>query len=449
MLPLSKFLDFIKSNKLFDPAERILLAVSGGKDSVLMAALFNEAGFGFGIAHCNFDLRGEESDGDEKFAEALAKQYNIPFYTTRFDTASVASSNNISIQMAARDLRYNWFEQLRSENGYDYVSVAHHQNDVVETVLLNLVRGTGIAGLHGILPKRGKLVRPLLFLTREEIDQLIADNEIPYREDGSNISTKYARNKIRHDVVPQLKALNPLLEQTFETNAKRFKELEDFLNSQVELLRSEIFKTEQSGIITISVADLRNLHPQALLLFELFKPYNFSEAVLKDLAASFEKQSGKLFLSPTHQLLLDRAMLILETRDNKSTVETLIYNLQDEVVWPGFKFRCFEISADAIEISINSNRAFFDADLLQFPLKLRHWKKGDFFHPFGMKGKKKLSDFFTGLKIPVSQKNDIPIMENGNGDIIWVAGYRTDERYKITSLTKKVIIFEKYNIDEH
>lgn len=435
-------MSFIELNKLFNPADKVLLAVSGGKDSVLMTHLFNEAHFTFGIAHCNFKLRGDESDGDEIFTRNLAGQFNVPFFTTSFNTEVLARQYKMSVQMVARQLRYDWFEQIRAENEYDYIALAHHQNDTVETVLLNLVRGTGIAGLHGILPKRGKLIRPLLFLGREEIDTLILENKYAYREDRSNSSVKYARNKLRIEVIPKLKELNPHLEETFETNSRRFKELEDFLTFQTEQLRTKNFLVLPSGDIHIRLDDLRQLEPKSLLLYELFKTYNFSEPVLNDLMQSWDGQAGKIFESPTHSLLLDRNSLILTTLKTNETLETLIFKGEKKASWEDSNFNIQEVQTSEFKSSFTKEASFFDEEMLQFPLKLRQWKKGDYFHPFGMKGKKKLSDFFTGLKIPLTEKKHIPVLENGNGDILWVAGYRSDERYKVTEQTKKVIIFE-------
>lgn len=445
MLPLNRFLSFIELNKLFKSTDKVLLAVSGGKDSVLMTHLFNEARFTFGIAHCNFKLRGDESDGDENFTQKLAGQFKVPYFNTTFDTEGFATKHKISIQMAARQLRYDWFEQIRKEHKYDYIALAHHQSDTTETVLLNLIRGTGIAGLHGILPKREKLIRPLLFLGRDEIDALITENKFAFREDSSNSSTKYARNKLRLEVIPKLKELNPHLEETFETNSRRFKELEDFLTIQTEQLRNKTFNILPSGDIYIKLDDLKQLEPKSLLLYELFKAYNFSDAVLEDLVQSWQGQPGKVFKSATHSLLLDRNALILTAINTNDSLETLILKGEKEANWEDVNLKIQEVQATEFKISLSNASAFFDEAMLQFPLKLRHWKEGDYFYPFGMKGKKKLSDFFTGLKIPLTAKKHIPVLENGNGDILWVAGYRSDERYKVTEQTKKVIIFENLN----
>ena len=448
MLPLARFLSFIELNNLFNPEDRVLLAVSGGKDSVLMAHLFNAANFNFGIAHCNFKLRGEESDADEQFTRKLAEKLGVPFYCSTFNTEVYAKENTVSIQMAARTLRYNWFEEVSRQNGFTHIAIAHHQSDTTETVLLNLVRGTGIAGLHGIIPKRGKLVRPLLFLSGEEINQIVEANKFEYRDDSSNLSTKYARNKIRLEVIPKLKELNAQLDETFEKNSKRFKELEDFLNMQTEKIRKEIFRINRSGNFEINLLDLKQLQPAALLMYETFKPFNFSESVLEDLRRSWNGQPGKEFLSSTHSLLLDRDKVILSERSEQDLSETLILADQKAAEWGDFIFTIAEHETSGIDFSQNSDKAFFDESMLLFPMKIRPWSKGDYFYPFGMSGKKKLSDYFTSVKLSLNEKKRIPVLENGNGDIVWIAGYRTDDRYKIKSHTKKVIIFEKQKAND-
>src|ERR1700761_1181499 len=226
MLPVKNFTDFIEQNKLFGHNSKILAAVSGGMDSVLMPHLLKAAGFNFGIAHCNFQLRGDEALADQQFTKRLAAQLDVPFHTIDFDTKKYAAEKKISIQMAARELRYQWFDQISQQAGYDTIALAHHQNDAIETILLNLTRGTGIAGMHGILPRNGNLVRPLLFLRRDEIDELVKENKLGFVEDSSNASVKYARNKLRHEVIPKLKELNPSLEKTFDNNLRHFRDME-------------------------------------------------------------------------------------------------------------------------------------------------------------------------------------------------------------------------------
>ncbi|MDF3077252.1 MAG: tilS [Sphingobacteriaceae bacterium] len=442
MLPLQRFKAFISEQNLIGEGDSVLLAVSGGKDSVLLAHLFNEAQLSFGIAHCNFGLRGEESDGDEFFVQELTKRLGVRFHSTRFDTESYAAERKISIQMAARELRYSWFETIRSEFGYGAIALAHHQNDVIETVLLNLTRGTGISGLHGILPKRDKLIRPMLFLSREEVDEIVESESVAYREDSSNSSSKYARNKLRNEVIPKLKELNPQLEQTFEANSKRFLEVERFLDTEVSALREGLFRAQPDGSYRIAVEELSKLEPQDLLMYELFKPFGFIEQVLADVSSSYGKHAGRIFESATHQLLLDRGEFILSTKNGSAPDETQIDQDQQSFSWNGINFVQNHSSPERVNLGQSSPaEAILDAESLVYPLTMRQWQQGDSFFPLGMKGRKKLSDFFVGLKIPLSHKSSVPVLVNGNGEIIWLAGYRIDERYKIGPQTKKVTIF--------
>lgn len=444
MVALNRLYSFIKQHALFLPEERVLLAVSGGRDSVLMAHMFKAAGFNFGIAHCNFNLRPVDADEDENFTSDLALVLGVPFFATRFDTGEYASKNHVSIQMAARELRYQWLEEIRNDFDYHYIGLAHHQNDVIETMLLNLTRGTGISGLHGILPKKNKLIRPLLFLTREEIDEIFLQVAFSYREDSSNLSVKYARNKIRLEVIPVLKVLNPSLEQTFEANRKRFAELETLLEHRVNELKEELLKRLNENEYTIALPALKNLVPLKTLLYGLFHPFGFTESVLNNLISSWEGSPGKLFFSASHQLLLDRNRIILSRIELKRPEDLTIDKNTVLCTWNDQKFGNRIIPIREFNLSREAGIAQLDLDLLGFPLKLRSWKSGDHFHPLGMKSKKKLSDLFVEQKIPLNRKKDIGILENNNGDILWVAGLRIDDRYKITTNTKKVFIFEQY-----
>jgi tRNA(Ile)-lysidine synthase len=440
MLPVQPFVDFITQNHLFEPGTEILAAVSGGMDSVLMARLLKAAGYQFAIAHCNFRLRGAESDADEQFCCKLADELQVPFYTTRFNTREHATEQHLSIQMAARELRYEWFTQLQQQHNYSVIALAHHQNDAIETILLNLTRGTGIAGLHGILPKNGALVRPLLFLTREQIQEVILQNSIAYREDSSNASTKYARNKIRQEVVPRLKELNPNLEDTMAIKLRHFRELESFFNQQLALLRQSLFRQQPDGIY-IDIAQVKQLNPQHLLLHGLLKEYGFNETTIDDVIGSMYKHPGRVFYSTDHQLLLDRDALILTTRQTEHVPVVQLSEPDAEVQFGTYVLKTVA-GVDQIKLQKRVHFADVDQDKLVYPLTLRTWQQGDFFIPLGMEGRKKISDFFINQKLPLHVKNQVPLLVNGNGEIIWVAGYRLDNRYKVTSQTKKVIIFE-------
>ena len=345
--------------------------------------------------------------------------------------------------MAARNMRYQWFEQLRQQHNYDVVALAHHQNDTIETILLNLTRGTGIAGLHGILPVNGALVRPLLFLGRDEIANIISQNKLEYVEDSSNASSKYARNKIRHEVVPHLKALNPNLESTFENNLKHFRELEQLLNLKVAEVKDDLVLNENNELY-ISLNKIKQLKPQRLLLFKLLQPYGFNETTVDDVIASLDKHSGRVFGSATHQLVLDREQFILSPK--KEELVRVSINENDHTLhYGGYKLTLLHDDS-ALIVKDNPLAVSVDTELLVYPLTVRAWQQSDLFYPLGMKTRKKLSDFFINRKIALHQKTEIPILVNGNGDIIWIGGYQLDNRYKVSNNTKKVTIFELFKL---
>ncbi|MBC7400506.1 MAG: tRNA lysidine(34) synthetase TilS [Mucilaginibacter sp.] len=444
MLPDKKFTDFIDQNNLFELNGTLLAAVSGGMDSVLMVHLLLSSGYKFAIAHCNFQLRGAEADADQAFCKQLARQCNVPFHTINFDTQNYATANKISIQMAARNLRYQWFEQIRQQHNYTAIALAHHQNDAIETILLNLVRGTGIAGLHGILPKNGWLVRPMLFLSRQEIEKLVAGNNYPYVEDSSNASVKYARNKLRHEVVPALKKLNPGLEKTFENNLQHFRDLETMLELRLAELKEQLF-TYRDGDVLLPIDAVKALKPQRLLLFKLLQDFGFNETAIDDLVSALNKHAGRVFESGSFRLILDRDNLIIAPKNEVEQPEINITVDDHTINYGNYKLTVLHDDTPLI-VKDNPLAVSVDADKLSYPLSIRAWQQSDSFYPLGMKTKKKLSDFFIGLKIPLHQKEQVPLLINGNGEIIWVGGARLDDRYKVTKNTKKVTIFELYKV---
>ncbi|SEM77574.1 tRNA(Ile)-lysidine synthase [bacterium A37T11] len=436
-----RFKSFVAENGLFCPTDRILLAVSGGKDSVLMTHLFAQAGFNFAIAHCNFKLRGLESEKDEALVAELADTYQVPFYSKAFQTEQVASERAISTQMAARELRYAWFEEIREAGGFAYIALAHHQNDVVETVLLNLLRGTGLAGLHGILAKRDRLIRPLLFLKGNDIADAVRFFQLSYRDDMTNFSNKYARNKLRLDVIPVLKTMNPSLEETFMANSRRFEGLEKIVVKYMDELRQTMLQKVGIGVYEIELGALRALKPDLFLLFELLKPFGFTESVLADVLTALDAIPGKQFYSKTHQLFLDRGKWIIQPKDSVQWDEVLILGINEHTFWGDYSF-VFEETWSG-QFPDTADKIVLDADKVQFPVHVRSWKQGDTFRPIGMNGTKKLSDLFISLKIPVAEKQRIPVLVNANGEIIWVAPYRMDDRFKITGVTKKMFTLER------
>lgn len=442
MLPVNRFTDFIEQNNLFAAGSKVLAGVSGGMDSVMLVYLLKAAGINFAIAHCNFQLRGDESTRDQEFCHHLALQMGVPFHCILFDTLAYAAEQKVSTQMAARQLRYDWFEQLRQQNGYDVIALAHHQNDAIETILLNLTRGTGIAGMHGILPKNGLLVRPLLFLSRDEIQCIMEDNGIAYVEDSSNASAKYARNKIRLEVIPKLKELNPALEQTFENNLQRFRELEILLDDKITQLKIALFEVCDHEL-SISLAGLKQLKPQRILLYHLLEEYGFNETIISDLILALDKHPGRVFESAGYRLTVDRDKIIINKKNVQKYLPVQIPGADHLVNYGNYRLSILHDDSPLM-IKNNPMAVSVDSDLLEYPLTLRPWQQGDYFCPLGMAGRKKISDYFISQKIPLNKKHEIPLLVNGNGELIWVAGYRPDERYKVNDNTKKVTIFELY-----
>ncbi|TJZ61185.1 tRNA lysidine(34) synthetase TilS [Sphingobacterium olei] len=436
MVLLDRFKSYCFDNELFAEGDRILLAVSGGRDSMLMVTLFLKVQINIEIAHCNFGLRGQESDGDESLVRVFAQQHGIPFHVKKFDTVSYAEMHKISIQMAARDLRYGWFNDLARELDCRYIAVAQHKNDHIETVLLNLARGTGLQGLQGIKPKRDNIIRPLLFLTAAEVSSVAEELKVPFRDDSSNFSTKYARNKIRLDIIPQFESLNADFIDTMDKNIQRFQENYVLLQSFINPLRSQLFETDAGGGWKIKKEDLsRQSMP---LLYALFEPFGFSIMTLQDLlkALTSNAESGRIFESNKYQLLLDRTYVLLKKKDRLATE----LDVSEDATVINWLDKTFEILlSEHTEICPDVQVAQIDYNRLIFPLKVRSWKEGDTFYPLGMQGKKKLSDYFVDRKVSLFDKKAIPIWVNGNGEIIWISGYRLDDRYKITDNTQKVL----------
>lgn len=438
---IERFLSFKNKHQLFQDGQRILAAVSGGIDSSVMVHMLHKAGVDFAIAHCNFGLRGEESDADEIFVKKLAKKYKVPFYVQHFETLAFATTEKISIQMAARALRYEWFYKLLEQEGYDYVATAHHMNDLAETVLLNITKGTGIAGFHGILPKNNKVIRPILFMEKDDILEYTASQQLIWREDSSNSSNKYQRNLLRNEVIPKLKEINPNFENTLNQTAEKITGIEAWFLNQVQQLGQRIMQ-QDAGNIFIRFEELLT-HPQnAIILFELLKPYNFNYDQSKNIIAVLQEEAGKLFNSPTHQLVKDREHLVISSRNLENFRSAEIEQGQKEYVSEQLRLS-FELKdAAGFKIPTDPQTACLDAALLQWPLHLRKWKEGDWFVPLGMNNKKKISDFLTDEKVPLNLKAQTQVLTSG-GAIVWVVGKRIDNRYKISDETQQVLVVKK------
>ena len=434
---VEKFKKFVKKENLISPKEKTLLAVSGGVDSVVMCHLFKMAGFDFGIAHCNFKLRGTESDDDAKFVKALSEELEVPYFEVPFDTEKYATDNKLSIQEAARDIRYQWFETIRSKNGFDYIATAHHVDDSLETILYNFTKGCGIRGLHGILPKKNKIIRPLLFSNKKKILAFAATHNLKYREDISNASDKYARNAIRHHVIPALEKINPSLSKTTAENIQRLRETEEVFNFAIELLKDQVSETKH-GRLLIYVQKLLNTPARSTLLYELLRPFGYNNDQVTQMLQAIDNQSGAIFYSKTHEVLLDRFLFIVKNNVKPVQTEFLIRKSDTSVDVGEHQFSFEVINEEPDIFPTEKNTAQFDCFQLSFPLRLRRWKEGDSFYPLGMKGKrKKVSDLFNDEKISRFEKEETWILETSKGNICWVVGLRMDDRYKVSSETRQ------------
>jgi len=441
---LKQFQKHIDTDLPFLKESKLLLAISGGKDSVSLAHLLQSVGLDVSFAHCNFQLRGDASNNDEIFVQDLAGKNNKDVYLKVFETEKYAKKNGISIQMAARDLRYAWFDKLADINGFDYILTAHHQDDVLETFLLNLVRGTGLKGLTGIPEQNGRIVRPLLPFLRDEIDRYCIDNSISWREDTSNTSTKYSRNKLRHEVIPVLKSMNPSLMQSFQNTLSHLKSSDAIVKEEVKKLKKNInFFNEKSEIITFSIENWLELPNYKALFYEILSSYGFT--AWNDIFNLFTAQSGTAIFSPKHRLLKDRKMLFLTKRDTVSTVAVFqIEETSKSLILPKGKWQLETMNSSVKPLEKTKNIALIDKKMLKFPLEVRTWQKGDYFYPLGMQGKKKISKFYKDEKLSLVDKEKTYLLVS-DGEIVWVEGKRLDNRFKVTAQTKEIYKITRIN----
>jgi tRNA(Ile)-lysidine synthase len=428
----NKVQNFITERSLFNKEDKLILGISSGADSVCLMQILLALGYRFDLAHCNFNLRGNESDQDEVFVRKLAKEYQLQLHVKHFETQRYASENKISIQMAARDLRYAWFHDLLASENAKYIAIAHHTNDDAETFFINLVRGSGLKGLLGIKEKIDSIVRPLMAVSRAEIEQFLKENDISFREDSSNTSLKYLRNKIRHELMPLLGEMNPSIQQTISDEMKILEGVAQVYYAKIDKVRKEVIQNE-NGIIQLRIAALLELDPLNNYLYELLSPYGFS--TIGSIAKSLNGQSGKQFFSSTHQLVVDREYILISTLEKEDAVFKILKGDLKLETPIAINFRTVLDK----NIILDSKIAQLDFDKLQFPLTLRKWKDGDKFTPLGMQSFKKISDFFIDNKFSILDKNKQWLLCSGE-DIVWVVGHRIDDRYKLQSKTKKVYI---------
>ena len=425
---IDKHFSFLKGKKL-------LIAISGGVDSVVLTHLLHQLKFDISLAHCNFQLRSEESDKDEEFVKNLGKKLNLNTYTIRFNTNEYAANNKLSTQLAARELRYSWFEKLSNEHSFSHLLTAHHADDNLETFLINLSRGTGLEGLTGIPPINGSIVRPLLVFSREEILNYAKQNNIEWREDESNSETKYLRNKIRHQVTPILKELNASVLKNFNKTIDHLKESQQIIDDKIEEVAHEIIAKE-GDLLKINIEKLLKLPNPKPYLYQLLKPYEFKE--WNDVYNLIYAQSGKQILTKNYTLLKDRDFLLLLRTSEKSSNEEEVYTIREEnkeITAPiRLLLKRVQKKTDTDQKSI-----YVDNELLSYPLKLRRWNSGDFFYPAGMLGKKKISKYFKDKKISIINKNKIWLLCSSKNEIIWIIGKRQDRRFLPTEKTTKLL----------
>ena len=434
---------YISENIPLSGTDKILVGLSGGADSVSLLDILLQLGYDCIACHCNFQLRGNEAVRDRNFAYEMAQKLGVAFYETVFDTNKYAAEKKVSIEMACRELRYEWFEKLRCELGARWIAVAHHRDDSVETMLMNLIRGTGIVGLCGIQPVYGRVIRPLLSLYRKDIEDYLSFRQLPYVVDSTNREDNYTRNKIRLHVLPLLQSVNPALPETIVRTMDHLKEVATVYRHSIAEQKSKILmKTEEETYIKIEEL-LQQPSPKALL-FEMVREYGFLSSQVDDIWESLEAHSGKEFLSADYRLIKDRNRLILTSKKKEADVSfEITENMSGINVPVALKF-AFISNEEHYEIPRDRNIACFDAAKLKFPLIVRHWKKGDRFTPFGMKGSKKLSDYFNDHKYSSIDKEKAWLLCSGD-EIIWLMGERISEKVRVKCETKLIfqIICEK------
>ena len=440
---LTAFKNHIEEQFPFLKNSRLVIAISGGIDSVVLAQLCHKLNFDFALAHCNFNLRGNESDADEDFVLDLGEQLNVEVFVQNFDTEAYAEENKCSIQMAARELRYDWFSELAQQLNFDYILTAHHADDNLETFLINFTRGTGFNGLTGIPELNGNIARPLLPFSRETIEAYAKSENIAWREDSSNSSRKYLRNKLRHDVIPILKEINPNVLDSFQNTLSNLKETEAIVNQSIKDFLSKAILKKEGNTITYAVSEFKKQNNPKAFLYEAFKNCGFTE--WNDVEGLLDAETGKYIVSNTYKLTKHREFLILTTRHSKLVSESqsglFLTKLDIEVgkVQTPIGILFFD-EAEAL-LDNSKTTIYADVKKLNYPLELRQWETGDVFHPIGMKGKKKVSKYLKDEKLTPSEKENTWVLTSEN-KIVWIVGRRADERFKVTDQTKKILKIE-------
>ncbi len=435
---LKAFVSHIERKDLFMKDGHFLVAVSGGVDSIVLCDLLKKSEYKFSVAHCNFKLRGNDSDADEQFVKEYCEKNNLKFFSRSFNTQKYSEEKKVSIQMAARELRYAFFEELMKEYSFTFLFTAHHLSDNVETFLINLVRGSGISGLKGISEKKEKTVRPLLPFTKEEILNYARENSLDYRTDQSNYEDSYLRNDLRLNIISRLKAMNPSFEKTVSKELELFNQYEKIIVSHFEKEKTSSVVKTKTGT-KIAIAKVKENKTPELFLYEILKEYGFHPNVITTIFESLNGIPGKLFYSEHYELVKDREDLIINERKEHSSKTSVIEKETKEILAPiHLKLE----KANTFKKENTPAVAYIDSSKLQFPLKVRSWQMGDKFKPLGMNGYKKLSDLFVDLKLNAFEKNKVAVLENGDKEIIWVVNHRLDDRYKISENTSNILRIE-------
>lgn len=427
---------YIDKYQLLTAGRPVLVGVSGGADSIALLTVLVELGYSCIVGHCNFHLRGEESMRDEHFTETYARKLGLPFVKVDFNTRDYAAEHHLSVEMAARELRYAWFEEMRCVHDAQAIAVAHHRDDNVETVLMNLIRGSGIRGMSGIRPKNGFVIRPLLPVTRQEILQWLVERQLEYVTDSTNLSAAYTRNFIRLRVLPLLETINPSVRTAINRTAEHLAETESLFAYVMADARKRVFEAENR----LSIKALMQYPSPKTVLFELLKAFHFTSSLVDEIFLSLTKESGKLFFSSSHRLVKDRDCLLLSPL--AAAGEKEVYFLTgEEGRWSGPIDLAFSriVGTEELHIQKDKDIAYFDLDKLKFPLVLRHWQQGDWFVPFGMQGRKKLSDYFSDKKFSRLEKEQVWLLCSGD-EVIWIVGERSDNRFRVECATKRCLV---------
>jgi tRNA(Ile)-lysidine synthase len=460
---LLRFQQYVYGHHLFSRSDTLLLAVSGGIDSVVLCELCKQAGYTFIIAHCNFKLRGAESERDAAFVQQLAQNYKAPFLKKEFDTAEYAENNKLSIQEAARELRYGWFAQLlnpaignRQSAIHDsrftihdlepgnqnsplptVLLTAHHLDDNIETMLMHFFRGTGIHGLRGMLPKQGHLVRPLLFARKQELKQFAAEHTLSWVEDSSNALDKYSRNYFRNQLIPLVQHIYPEAENNLANNVRRFADMEQLYDQALALHKKKLleYKGEE---VHIPILKLQKSEPLHSIVYEIINDFGFSSAQVEEVIKLMGSESGRYVQSATHRIIKNRRWLIIAPAQTAQAQTLVIEADEDRIAFENGALAFEQVKSKNVQLVNDPAIALIDHSTLQFPLLLRKWKKGDYFYPLGLKKKKKLARFFIDQKLSMTDKEKVWVLES-NKKILWIVGLRIDDRFKITASTKQVL----------